>query len=253
MKVESNIEVSFVKENNKKLQDLIDTVSNKRVKILLEIIRDKGFCTTEDLQNSGYEHAPRAARDAKDLGIPIITEKTIGSSGKKIGKYVLGDINDISIDKLKKTSGRTNLSKKLKKELIKRYGSKCFLYYEKYPERTLQIDHRIPYEIGGDPADMTNIDYFMLLSPSANREKSWACEHCSNFKTKDIEFCKTCFYAYPDKKYTHVADAQENKIELIFKENDKDLYDEIVEKSKEMKSSPSDYIIHSLKTTKEKV
>ena len=45
-------------------------------------------------------------------------------------------------------------------------------------ERVLQIDHRVPYEVGGDDKSETlNPDDFMLLSGSANRAKSWSCEH----------------------------------------------------------------------------
>ena len=51
----------------------------------------------------------------------------------------------------------------------------------------LQVDHRIPYEIGGEH-DEKDIDYFMLLSPSANRAKSWTCEHCKNWEVKNPSF-----------------------------------------------------------------
>lgn len=57
----------------------------------------------------------------------------------------------------------------------------------------------IPYEIGGDPENMMDLDRFMLLSPSANRDKSWACEHCENWIKKDISMCKKCYYAESGK------------------------------------------------------
>lgn len=41
------------------------------------------------------------------------------------------------------------------------------------------VNHRIPYEIGGEH-DEKDMECFMLLSPSANRAKSWTCEHCEN-------------------------------------------------------------------------
>ena len=53
--------------------------------------RKKGFCTTEDLKNAGYEHAPRAARDVRELGIPLETYRVKDSKGKRIGEYRFGD------------------------------------------------------------------------------------------------------------------------------------------------------------------
>jgi hypothetical protein len=96
------------------------------------------------------------------------------------------------------------LSKALKQALVEKYGSKCFVYYEEMDEGILQVDHRIPYEIAGEYVQETSIDAYMLLSPSANRAKSWTCEHCENWERKESEFCVNCFWAYP-KNYEHVA------------------------------------------------
>lgn len=70
-------------------------------------------------------------------------------------------------------------------------------------ERQLQVDHRVPYEIGGEHGGK-DIDSYMLLSPSANRAKSWTCEHCPNWTVKDVRFCMKCFWAHPEN-YDHVA------------------------------------------------
>lgn len=135
------------------------------------------------MKDGGYEHAPRAARDVREMGIPLITFKVKDRNGKSIAAYKFGDWEEAKrSNKLARTGGRTQLNGQLKKALIDRYGCRCYLYGEEYPSRLLQPDHRIPYEIGGDPYDMNNLDCFMLLSPSANRDKSWACEHCENWK-----------------------------------------------------------------------
>lgn len=64
------------------------------------------------------------------------------------------------------------------------------------------------------------LDYhFMLLSPSANRAKSWTCEHCKNWDTKDVNFCMRCFWAYPED-YDHVAGKPEKMISIIFSGNE---------------------------------
>ena len=135
-------------------------------------------------------------------------------------------------NQLSKTSGRTQLTEKLKNALLEHYGARCNLYGEEYPARLLQPDHRIPYEIGGDPENMMDLDRFMLLSPSANRDKSWACEHCENWSKKDISMCKECYYAYPEN-YSHIAGKLEKRVSVIFNDEDMYLYDELLAQASE--------------------
>ena len=111
------------------------------------------------------------------------------------------------------------------------YGSKCNLYGEEYSEKLLQPDHRIPYEIGGDPENMMDLRRFMLVSPSANREKSWVCEHCENWSKKEIKMCQTCYYAYPEH-YEHVAGRKEKRLSIAFHDEDMNLYENIPESVK---------------------
>ena len=210
---------------------VLDAVTNKRARFVIDTILKKGFCSTEDLKNGGYEHAPRAARDVRELGIPLDTFKIKNSSGKTIAAYQFGDWETAKkSNPLLKVTGRTQILEKLKNALIDRYGAKCHLYGEEYPARLLQPDHRIPYEIGGDPIDMLNTDCFMLLSPSANRDKSWACEHCINWTEKDISMCKTCYYAYPEN-YQHIAGEKEKKLNIVFNNEEMELYNQIVEQA----------------------
>ena len=174
--------------------DVLKAVTKKRARFVIDTILEKGYCSTEDLKNAGYEHAPRAARDVRELGIPLETYKIKDSTGKSIAAYRFGDWEEAKRkNQLSKTSGRTQLTEKLKNALLEHYGARCNLYGEEYPARLLQPDHRIPYEIGGDPENMMDLDRFMLLSPSANRDKSWACEHCENWSKKDISMCKECY------------------------------------------------------------
>lgn len=165
------------------------------------------------------------------MGIPLETFKIKDSTGKSIAAYKFGDWEKAKkTNQLARTSGRTQLTEKLKSALLKRYGVRCNLYGEQYPERLLQPDHRVPYEIGGDPEDMLDTDYFMLLSPSANRDKSWACEHCMNWIQKDVEMCKTCYYAYPEN-YKHIAGVEERRLNIVFKNDEIELYDKLVEEA----------------------
>ena len=88
---------------------------------------------------------------------------------------------------------------------------------------------------------MMNLDFFMLLSPLANRDKSWACKHCENWKTRDVEFCKTCYYAFPEH-YEHIAGKQQKKMELIFENDDIDIYNKIIEMAGKYNLSKQDLI-----------
>ena len=216
---------------SKDFKAVLDTVTNKRARFVIDTILEKGFCSTEDLKNGGYEHAPRAARDVRELGIPLETFRIVDSTGKSIAAYKFGDWEKAKkTNQLSKTTGRTQLTEKLKNALLSKYGARCNLYGEKYPERLLQPDHRIPYEIGGDPEDMMDLEKFMLLSPSANRDKSWACEHCINWVEKNVDMCRNCYYAYPEK-YEHIAGKKEKRINIIFDDENIQLYDNLIEQA----------------------
>ena len=191
----------------------LKAVTKKRPKTVIDHILKHGFVTTEELKQMGYEHAPRAARDVREQGIPLETFRVKDSNGRSIAAYRFGDPTK-SEDKLSKTAGRTMLSKALKKALIEKYGSKCFIYLQPMEERLLQVDHRIPYEIGGEQ-DEHDVNCFMLLSPSANRAKSWTCEHCPNWEQKNPDYCMKCFWAHPEE-YTHIAGKEQRQIILTF-------------------------------------
>ena len=211
----------------KEFLDLLKSVSDKRPRTVIQHILKYGYITTQELKDDyGYNHPPRAARDVRELGIPLITYRVPGPDGRKIAAYKFGDPNEAK-NMLSKASGRTVLSKALKQALVEKYGPKCFIYLETMDENSLQVDHRVPYEIGGEQ-DEEDLDCFMLLSPSANRAKSWTCEHCTNWETKDAEFCLSCFWAHPEK-YDHVAGRLEKVVSIIFSGNEIDDYTKLIE------------------------
>ena len=218
-------------EYSKEFLDLLQSVKAKRPQTVIKHILEHGFITSEELKNTyGYNHPPRAVRDVREHGIPIITYRVTGTDGRKIAAYKFGDPTDIQ-NNLSKAAGRTVLSKALKQALIDKYGSKCFIYLETMDKEVLQVDHRIPYEIGGEH-DEKDIDYYMLLSPSANRAKSWTCEHCGNWQKKDSSFCLRCFWAYPEN-YDHIAGKFEKIISLVFTDDEIDDYYKLIELSGE--------------------
>lgn len=212
----------------KEFLDLCRSVTAKRPKTVIEHILKYGHITTEELkQQYGYDHPPRAARDVREHGIPLETFRMEGSSGRKIGAYRFGDPSKV---RLKRFGGRTALSKEIKEKLIEKYGCKCFIYLENMDESFLQIDHRVPYEVGGDDKGKAlDPDNFMLLCGSANRAKSWSCEHCENWNSiKKKEICLSCYWASPES-YEHVAMRQIRRLDLIWEGDDVSQYDSIKE------------------------
>ena len=80
--------------------------------------------------------------------------------------------------------------------------------------RYLQVDHRVPFPISGDINDKEPSN-FMLLCGSCNRSKSWSCEHCPNWKNKDADVCKTCYWANPES-HTHVATVNTRRLDVTW-------------------------------------
>lgn len=202
----------------KELLEKISTVTALRPKTILGHLVKHGSITTEEITSLyGYEHAPRAIRDIREEGIPIKTKKVVVNN-KRIAQYVFGDPAKIEHNKL---GGRQVFSKKFKQELLTKYGSRCAITLEPYESKYLQIDHRIPYEVAGEGSgDQRSPEKFMLLCASAQRQKSWECEHCFNLlKDKDVNTCQTCYWAYPEG-YSHVAGRYERHIDLIFQEEE---------------------------------
>ena len=199
---------------SKKTRARLEAVSAKRPRTVIRHILKHGSISTQELlEVYGYEHPPRAIRDVRELGIPIVTTKAKDKTGKLIAKYRFGDLTKWS-GVPGRASGRTALAKALKKALIEKFGTRCFIYLETMDAASLQVDHRVPYEIGGE-APTENVENFMLLCPSANRAKSWTCEHCANWVRKDPSFCIRCFWAHPED-YDHVAGKSQKVVTVVF-------------------------------------
>ncbi len=197
----------------KKFVEFCRAVTAKRPKTVIDHLLKHGQITTEDLKNRyGYNHLPRAVRDVKEQGIPIERVSAVGADGRKIAACRFADPKTAPV---RKFVGRTGLSKHNKDALVSKYGCRCFIYLEGMPEADLQIDHRVPYEVSGESVSMSP-DEFMLLSGSANRAKSWSCEHCENWKNlKKRELCLSCYRAYPET-HTHIALKPLRRVDLLW-------------------------------------
>lgn len=203
-----------------------------------KILRD-GYVTAEELQKQGYVHGARVIGDVRDNGIPIITKKIKTASGRSVANYVFGDVADI---KQHKVGGRVAFPASFKRKLIEAYGSTCALSNAALSADELQIDHRIPYLISGDNANVRSVDEFMLLSASMQRSKSWACENCENSRRLYIiQNCKSCYWANPDQ-FTHVALRPERRVDLVFLNGEIFAFDQMKANATELRISIQSYI-----------
>ena len=191
---------------------LLEEVRAKRPRTVIQHILKHGQITTEELQSTyGYNHPPRAVRDVRELGIPLETFRVTGSDGRSIAAYRFGD----PAKARPSLTGRTLLSSSLKNALVEQHGSRCQIYLREFPVEDLQVDHRIPYEIAGEIPEPGDPEQYMLLCASANRAKSWSCEHCENWQRKDAQVCKSCYWAFPDD-YTHVAMTEVRRLDVLW-------------------------------------
>ncbi len=209
----------------KEFLELCRSVTGKRARTVIDHILKHGQISTEELKTKyGYNHPPRAARDVKEHGIPLERVTVVGSDGRKIAAYRFADPSKV---KFRRLAGRTGLSKQIKQALIQKYGCQCFIYLEELPEAQLQIDHRVPYEVAGDVGGQSSPDDFMLLSGSANRAKSWSCEHCENWRNlKKREVCLSCYWAYPEE-YSHIAMQPVRRVDLLWQGEEVAQYDQL--------------------------
>jgi hypothetical protein len=212
------------KQYSKEFLALCQSVTAKRPRTVITHILEHGQITTEELKNLyGYNHPPRAACDVKEHGIPIERITVTGSDGRKIAAYRFGVLTDL---KVRRFHGRTGLSKQIKEALIAKYGCRCSIYLEEMTEAKLQIDHRVPFGVAGESETMSPDD-FMLLCGSANRAKSWSCEHCDNWiKLKKREVCLSCYWAYPEN-HSHVAMQQLRRVDLLWQGDETKLYERL--------------------------
>ncbi len=213
--------------HSKEFLNLLHSIEAKRPRTVIQHILRHGFITSQELKERyGYNHPPRAIRDVRERGIPVVTYRITGTDGRSIAAYKFGNPWETS-SAITKSAGRTISSRALKKALIEKHGSKYFIYLELMDARLLQVDHRIPYEISRE-SNTSDTDMFMLLSPSANRAKSWSCEHCENWHDKSPAFCRECFWASPEK-YDHIAGNRHRIISVVFTGDEIEDYNRLIQ------------------------
>ena len=237
----SDLSKSFIKK--------LESVNAKRPKTVIDHIIEHGFVTTEELSELyGYDHAPRAARDVRELGIPLETFRVKGKSGRKIAAYRFGDPSKVRGGII---GGRKAWPKLFKIKLASENGERCAVCFTPYEKRYLQIDHRVPYEVGGDPEGDLDVADYMLLCGSCNRAKSWSCEHCKNWKTDhSIDICKTCYWAKTED-YKHVALRLIRRLDVTWTKDEVPEYERLVKLSKYAEQDLPDFVKECLRQVSE--
>ena len=223
----------------KEFLEYVQSITNKRARIVIDHILRHSFITTEDLEKTyGYNHPPRAARDVREAGIPLETFKIKSQDGKFIAAYRFGDLTQLQKNRV---AGRSMFAKNFKKVLFEKCKGHCQICNGQFEERYLQIDHRIPYEVGGDLADR-ELFHFMLLCSSCNRAKSWSCEHCDNWKTqKKPLVCMECYWGSPEN-YNHIAMKEVRRLDLQWSGDEVKYYDALKIIANEHKIELPDFI-----------
>jgi hypothetical protein len=223
---------------------LLEKVQGKRSRVVVDHILAHGFITTEELENTyGYSHPPRAIRDVREQGIPLESFRVKNEQGRTIAAYRFGDLLKIEA---KKFGGRKTFSKLFKHSLFMLQEGRCAVCHTLYEERYLQIDHRIPYEVSGDKSTEQQTD-FILLCSSCNRAKAWSCQACENgnmYKNPDI--CQKCYWANP-LSYEHIAMSPIRRIELVFMEEELNLFEQVRKKAEQAQIPVAAYILRLLR------
>lgn len=206
------------------MRERIYKLRNKRARRLLELILEHGEVTTEQLsEDFGYQHPPRAKKDAIDLGFPVVARTVSSRDGtRRISAYSLAT----NATFLEGRGGRRLIPKALRDRLLAAAGGRCASCGARFPDRSLQVDHRIPYEIGGETA-VARVGDFQVLCASCNRAKSWTCEtECPNWVERDPSVCVTCMWGSP-KNYEHIATQPRRQVVLTWDGEETDGYERL--------------------------
>jgi hypothetical protein len=209
------------------LEQLLGSVKSKRARIVIEHVFSRGSITTEELERDyGYRHPPRAARDVRDVGIPLETFKTRAADGRTIAGYRLGDLSELALGRIR---GRISLAKVDREKLLETAGCECAVCATAFEKQFLQVDHCVPFAITciDQQQDAHEVEY-MVLCRSCNRAKSWCCENCGNMAPGgSVAVCQQCYWASPGS-HTHVALEPIRRLDLAWRGDEVGAYDLLV-------------------------
>jgi hypothetical protein len=106
----------------------LNSVKNKRARAVIQHILTYGSVSTEELKDIyGYNHPPRAAKDVRDEGIPLVTYRIKGANGRSIAAYRFGDP---TAGVTGREGGRRQFSKRFKRQLYEECEGKCAIIWQ---------------------------------------------------------------------------------------------------------------------------
>lgn len=215
------------------LRDKILAVKGRRpLRVIVHILKHGGVSTKELQSVYGYDQPPRAAQDVKDLGIKLKTKRgrTADDHSMVIYEFNL----DAPVDLHK--SGRRAFSKTEKAALVADPDNpSCDLCGLALSVAELQADHRVPFDIGGELAESERTrKHLMMLCPSCNRSKSWACEHCPNWvaKARNPDVCRSCYWS-GNEAHDHSATVLGRWLTLSWQGTEVPDHDEVQEEAQQ--------------------
>jgi len=232
-------------KQNKEIKRLLQQISNKRARIVIEHILSHGFITTEELEKKyGYNHPPRAARDVRESGIPLETFRVKDSDGRTIAAYRFGDVAQIRSGRLQ---GRQTFPKNFKGALYGKQNGQCAICSGRFEARYLQVDHRIPYEVVGDTQGKLNLDDFQLICAPCNRAKSWSCEHCENWlNEKSPNICLSCYWGNSEN-YVHIALREIRRTDIVWEGKEVLVYEKLKREAQNNKTPLPEFVKEAVK------
>lgn len=201
------------KKEKDKLAELAKKLG-KRPRTVLEKLLENGSISTYELGQLGYDQPPRAAQDLKEAGVRLITKQgKHPKSGSRMGIYHLHPEQPLLTGRF---TGRKAFPKAFREKVYAYFNNKCNICNVEYDTTMLQIDHRIPYIVAGEIKQL-RVQDFQPLCGSHQRTKSWVCEHCRNRERRLKRVCRTCYWAFPDKGYRHIATVPERRLDVTWK------------------------------------
>ena len=151
-------------------------------------------------------------------------------TGRRIAEYRFGNPDDVVHGR---HGGRRALPASLKDSLIDEYGEVDNLTGQPVPARMLQIDHRVPYEIAGDPTFPFITSDFMLLDASTQRAKAFTCAECPNMSgEKSVPTCLSCYWTNPED-HQHVATRPLRRADVVWNADEITDHDALVAMSRD--------------------
>ena len=89
---------------------------------------------------------------------------------------------------------------------------------------------------------------YMLLCGSANRAKSWSCEHCANWlEEKSPEVCQSGYWAHPES-YKHLALRVVRRLDIVWGEHEVEVYERLRRRVETLDESMPGYVKAIIKT-----